>query len=322
MKTPVLFIVFNRPDLTEKVFQRLAAAKPEQLFLVSDGPREGKKEDEKSCAEVKRILEKITWDCEVHRNYSDKNLGCGIRVASGISWVFEHVDRAIILEDDCLPDPSFFPFCDELLEKYKDDSRVMTVSGRNLQGNRLGVQHSYYYSVYPGTWGWATWRRAWKMYDYHLQLWEGLKETDFPLRITGDEKTATYMRHHFERTYRSDPPKDIQESDYTYTWDYQWVFNCWVQHGLSIIPKKNLISNIGFGKKATHTKDENHEYAALPVSGMEFPLKHPPHKLIDRKADDLHFKMMSKKNNNIQKRTPGIFSRIKNKLTCILRDEN
>lgn len=320
MKTPVLLLIFNRPDLTKKVFNRIAEAKPEKLFLVADGPREGNKEDEKACAEVKKVVEKITWECEVYRNYSEKNLGCGIRVASGISWVFEHVDRAIILEDDCLPDPSFFPYCEELLERYKDDRRIMTISGRNLYKNYPGADYSYYFSMYPGTWGWATWRRAWENYDYHVSLWDQLRETDFPLGITKYEDMAKYLRHHFEKSYRGDPPEDIKTSDNTYTWDYQWVFNCWVQHGLSIIPESNLISNIGFGKNATHTKNKDHEFASLPVTQIEFPLKHPPHKLVNRQADDHHFKKISAKLNNIQKKRPNYILKVKNKLIHIMRD--
>lgn len=320
MNISVLLLVFNRPELTRKVFNRIAGAKPKKLFLVADGPREGNADDEKACAEVKKVVENITWDCEVHRNYSDINLGCGIRVASAISWVFDHVDQAIILEDDCLPDPTFFPYCEELLERYKNDSRVMTVSGRNLYENQTSTEYSYYYSMYPGTWGWATWRRAWEHYDYHVWLWENLKETDFPLGITRHENTAKYMRHHFERAYRNDPPENYRQWDNSYAWDYQWVFNCWVQHGLSVIPDRNLISNIGFGKNATHTKNEDHEYASLPVTPMEFPLKHPPHKLVNRTADDYHFKKMSAKLDNLKKKRPNYFLKVKNKLIHILRE--
>lgn len=320
MTTPVLLLVFNRPDLTEKVFNRIAEAKPEKLFLVADGPRKGNAEDEKACAEVKRIVENVTWECEVYRNYSEKNLGCGIRVASGISWVFENVDRAIILEDDCLPDPTFFPFCDELLERYKDDDRVMNISGKNLQPDHTYSNSSYYYSRYPVTWGWATWRRAWNYYDYHLTLWKQLKETDFPLQVTKYENTAEYLRHHFNNSFRINPPEDIYNSDYTYTWDYQWVFACWAQQGLSIVPDRNLVSNVGFGDNATHTKNENHEFAAMPVTGMEFPLVHPPHKIVNRKADDLHFKKMSSNLNNVRNKHPNYLLKVKNKIIHILRD--
>lgn len=315
MKTPVLLLVFNRPDLTEKVFNRIAEAKPEKLFLVSDGPREGNADDEKSNAEVKKVLENVTWDCEVHRNYSDKNLGCGIRVASGISWVFEHVDRAIILEDDCLPDPTFFRFCDELLERYKDDRRIMNISGKNLQYEHVNARDSYFFSRYPVTWGWATWRRAWNYYDYHLTLWNQLKETDFPLQVTKYENTAEYLRHHFNNAFRKDSPADIYSSDYIYTWDYQWVFACWAQKGFSIVPDRNLVSNVGFG-------DENHEFAAMPVSRMEFPLKHPNHKIVHSKADNLHFKKMSSSLNNIGKKKASLTLRTRNRLIRLLRDFN
>jgi len=325
MKTPVILIIFNRPELTKQVFNRIAGVKPEKLFLVADGPREGNNQDKIACRQVKKVVENISWDCEVYRNYSEENLGCGIRVASGISWVFEHVDRAIILEDDCLPDPSFFPFCEELLERYIDDNRIMTICGHNLHSDNNWTDDSYYYSKSPVTWGWATWRRAWNYYDYHIRMWEELRETEFPLGITGNENLSKYMRHHFENTFRSDPPQDFRSWDYTYTWDYQWVFNCWVQNGLSIIPDRNLISNIGFGKNATHTKDENHKYASLPVSEMEFPLKHPGHKLVNKKADSYHFQKTSakiknikkKKKKNIVKKIKKIFRKTRKKLKPI-----
>lgn len=319
MKTPVLLLVFNRPELTEKVFQRIADAKPEKLFLVADGPRVGNKEDEIASAKVKEVLRNINWDCKVYRNYSDTNLGCGIRVASGISWVFEHVDRAIILEDDCLPDPSFFRFCDETLEKYKNDKRIMNISGKNLHHEYVESPDSYFFSHYPVTWGWATWRRAWDYYDYHLSLWEQLKETDFPLQVTKYKKTADHLRHHFNNTYRNDQPKDIYSSDYTYTWDYQWVFTCMAQQGLSIVPENNLISNVGFGKNATHTTDKNHEFSSMPVKGMDFPLKHPGHKVVNSKADDLFFRKMSSNLNNVRKKKASSALRFRNKLVRILR---
>lgn len=320
MNASVLLLIFNRPELTEKIFNRIAKAKPEKLFLVADGPREDNAEDEKACAEVKRIVENVTWECEVYRNYSEKNLGCGIRVASGISWVFDHVDRAIILEDDCLPDSTFFPFCVELLEKYRDDKRIMTVSGRNLYENQISTEHSYYFSTYPGTWGWATWRRAWKYYDYHVRHWQKLKKSDFPLGITHYDNTAKYMRHHFEKAYRNDPPENYRLWGNSYTWDYQWVFTCWVQHGISVIPDRNLVSNIGFGEKATHTKNELHEFASLPVTPIEFPLKHPSHKLIHKKADDYHFKKISEKLTDLDKKRPNYFLKVKNKLIQKMRD--
>jgi hypothetical protein len=145
VKSPVAFIFFNRPDLTEKVFNRIRKAQPQELFLIADGPRINNSEDERKCFEARKIVDQIDWECEVCRNYSDQNLGCGVRPATGISWVFEHVDRAIILEDDCLPHPSFFNFCDELLERYKYDQRVMQISGTNLQYGNKWTDYSYYF---------------------------------------------------------------------------------------------------------------------------------------------------------------------------------
>jgi len=322
MNAPVILLIFNRPPLTERVFKKIAEVKPPKLFLVADGPREGNEEDAAQLAEGKRIVENVDWDCEAYYNYSDINLGCGIRVATGISWAFEHVDRAIILEDDCLPDPSFFQFCEELLERYKDDERIMNISGTNLQGGQNPTETSYYYSRYPFTWGWATWRRAWKYYDYHLALWEELRETRFPAGITGNEEAAKYLRHHFEMAFRKGPPEDYRSWDYTYTWDYQWAFACFVQQGLSVIPDRDLISNIGFGASATHTKNDNHQYASLPAKEMKFPLVHPQHKLVNREADYRQFRLVGNSLKDIKKKKKGYGVRVKNRIMKILRRLN
>lgn len=319
MKTPVLLVVFNRPDLTEKTFKRISDAKPEKLFLVADGPREGNDKDRVACDEVKRIVENVTWDCEVFHNYSDENLGSGIRVASGISWVFEHVDRAIILEDDCLPDPTFFPFCEELLERYKNDERVMNISGSNLQTEFDRTDDSYYYLNYPVTWGWATWRRAWNYFDYHVSMWDSLRDTDFPLEITKYQNVTKYLRNQLESFYEQNPPDNYRHWKSSYAWDYQWVFACWVQNGLSITPSQTLISNEGFRKDATHTKNANHEFASLPTSPMEFPLKHPSHKLVNSEANDYHFKTMDQQLSNVKKKKPNLFLKVRNKVAQTLR---
>ncbi|MDR8390239.1 hypothetical protein NC796_03740 [Aliifodinibius sp. S!AR15-10] len=309
MKSPVALILFNRPDFTRKVFHRIAESKPKKLFLIADGPREGNSDDIKKCEETRKVVENINWECDVYRNYSDTNLGCGIRPATGISWVFQHVDRAIILEDDCLPDLSFFKFCNEILEKYKDDNRVMQINGDNFQLGEKRTKYSYYFSKYTLTWGWATWRRAWEYYDYQIKLWEEFQDTDFPLGITQNEGASTYWRHQFNKAFQSESVS---------FWDYQWTFSFWVQNGLSISPNETLVSNIGFGENATHTKSKSNPYAYRPLGKMEFPLNHPPYMMANKEADDFIAHQVSKQlrfiNNNNHSLLKKAAKKVLNKL--------
>lgn len=173
---PIIFMIFNRPDTTKQAFETIRAAKPKKLLVVADGPRPGKPGEADKCAATRAIIEEVDWDCEVHRNFSDMNLGCRQRVASGITWAFSLVDKAIILEDDCLPSQSFFRYCAELLDRYEHDDRVMMVSGNNHLFGHTDVAESYYFSRYPHCWGWATWRRAWMKYDLNMSQWPELRD--------------------------------------------------------------------------------------------------------------------------------------------------
>jgi hypothetical protein len=278
MKSPVTLILFNRPDLTEKVFDRISHAKPSKLFLIADGPRKDNREDEGKCLKSRKVVENVSWDCEVYRNYSDENLGCGIRPATGISWVFEHVDSSIILEDDCLPHPSFFIFCDELLEKYKDDQRVMQVSGTNNQAGNKWTDYSYYFSKYNiCAGGWATWKRAWDKYDYNMKLWPAVKNDNWLEYYVGDKSGAKIYYNIFEKAYNT-----LSDGDF---WDYQWIFSFWINNGLSIHSSGNLLSNLGFRHDGTHTKYSKNKWANLPTENIIFPLKHPPYMFPNYSAD-------------------------------------
>jgi hypothetical protein len=200
MRTPVAFLIFNRPDTTKKVFDLIREAKPPKLLVVADGPRQDKVgEVEKSMA-TRAIIDLVDWDCEVIANYSDVNLGCKVRVSSGIDWVFHEVEEAIILEDDCLPDLSFFRYCDELLERYRYDTRIMFISGDNFQFGRRSNTNSYYFST-PPIWGWATWRRAWKYYDVDIKLWETIAASDWLEDILGDRTVVKLWQHKFQAVY-------------------------------------------------------------------------------------------------------------------------
>lgn len=274
LKTPVAFLIFNRPETTEKVFAEIAKAKPPILLVVADGPRTDRPEEINKCTRTRAIINQIDWECEVLTNYTDTNMGCKKRISSGLEWIFDTVEEAIILEDDCLPDPTFFRFCEELLNKYRNDERIAMISGDNFQFGRKRNEYSYYVSRYPHIWGWASWRRAWKNYDINMNTWPEIRDGKWLEDFLGDSKSAQYWSRLFERTYQG-------KID---TWDYQWTFACWMQNSLTILPNVNLISNIGFGSDAVHTKDKN-MFAEMETYPITFPLAHPPHALRDSRAD-------------------------------------
>jgi len=192
LKVPVLFLIFNRSDTTQLVFNEIRKAQPAQLFIAADGPRKDRPEDIENCRKVREIIRQVDWDCSVSTLFRDENLGCKRGVSSAIDWFFSHVDEGIILEDDCVPDPSFFPFCQELLERYRDDERIMVISGDNLQFGRRKSQYSYYFSRCFHLWGWATWKRAWDNYDIKMELWPKIKETGRLKDILHDPNAEKY----------------------------------------------------------------------------------------------------------------------------------
>jgi len=268
LKTPVAVIVFNRPEFAARVLKVVAQAKPRKLFVIADGPRPESPTDIENCAATRALFDELDWECEVNRNYSEVNLGCAKRPPSGISWVFDHVEEAIILEDDCVPDVTFFRFCEELLSRYRDDHRVMNVSGSIFRREPVQTPFSYCFSQLPFTWGWATWRRAWRYYDVHVSSWPQLRNTGWLAGIAEDEGAIRFWTDIFDQAH--------SWQGETCTWDYQWVFSCWLQRGLSILPRDNLVTNIGCGEQATHCFDSDDPGSNLPTSTMSFPLTHPP----------------------------------------------
>ena len=265
LKTPVAFLIFNRPDTTQRVFNEIAKAKPAKLLVVADGPRAKKHGEKELCHQTREILKQVDWDCEVLTNYSDTNLGCKYRVSSGLDWLFKQVPEAIILEDDCLPDPVFFRYCEEMLERYRNDERVGMITGDNFQNGTWRGDGSYYFSRYCNIWGWASWRRAWKDYDVEMSAWPHKRQEGWLQEIFENEKEAEYWDMIFEAVRK----------DKVITWDYQWLFTNLGKDRLTVVPNKNLISNIGFDMRATHTKKPS-AYANIPTSSLEFPLTHPP----------------------------------------------
>lgn len=268
LKTPVAFIIFKRPDTTEKVFAEIRQAQPSKLFVIADGPRNDRIGEAEKCEAARAIIDRVDWNCEVIKNYSEVNLGCAKRVYSGLNWVFDQVEEAIILEDDCIPHPTFFPFCEELLEKYRYDTRIGSISGQNVQFGRRRTNYSYYFSIFNHCWGWASWRRSWRNFDIYMKLWPEFQAEGFLKNILKQDKAVRYWRNNFESVYQNPVDK---------IWDYQWTFSCWMQNNLGILSNVNLISNIGFGSDSTHFNSRKiSPYINMPTEVMEFPLKHPP----------------------------------------------
>jgi hypothetical protein len=278
LTTPVVLIIYKRPETTARVLAEIAKAKPPKLLVIADGPRPGIPGEEEKITATRAVIDRVDWDCEVLKNYAETNLGLRIRPSSGLSWVFENVGEAIILEDDCLPHPTFFRFCEELLEKYRHDKRIMMISGDNFQFGKRRNSFSYYFSRFSHIWGWASWRRAWQYYDYNMHLWPEIRENNLLQNIIIGTNALDYWNNIFQSVY----DKKID------TWDFQWLFACWIQSGLCIIPNGNLVSNLGFGPSATHTKTGDH-LACLPSVQMNFPLRHPTFILQNVEADTYTF---------------------------------
>ena len=280
LSTPVAFLIFNRPELTKIVFDAIAGVKPRKLFVVADGPRFP--EEQQRCQQARAVINGVNWECEVETDYSDKNLGCGRRVASGIEWVFSNVEEAIFLEDDCLPAASFFPFCQVLLEKYRHDERIMTINGNSFQSGRTRTDYSYHFSKYNGCWGWASWRRAWKHYDYEMKTWPEFKQTRMLEMICESRTELKYWTMLFDSMY-----ENAGEID---TWDHQWKYACWTQNGLAIEPSVNLVANLGLGQTdASHTSRYNPLLAELSRNQELRDIKHPPFVVRHRAADSYIF---------------------------------
>jgi hypothetical protein len=276
MQTPVTFLVFNRPDLTAQVFARIRAARPPKLLIVCDGPRPNRPDDAVKVAAVRKVIDDgIDWPCQVFRNFAEQNLGCRNRIASGLTWAFEQVEESIILEDDCLPDPSFFTFAEAMLARFRDDPQVMHVSGNNLTAPHRRSPHAYWFSHHPWIWGWATWRRAWRQYDADMRTWD-------ERRAALDASFASEHERAFWVAAYDDARRDLTKAG---TWDFPWVYTCRSLGGLCVFPRENLIENLGFGGDSTHTSKEMNRLR-LPTRDLG-PIDHPAHRGVDRYADDL-----------------------------------
>jgi len=264
LTTPVLFLIFNRPDTTQKVFNAIRQAKPKQLFVAADGPRPDREGEKEKCQRARQIATSVDWDCEAKTLFRDKNLGCKIAVSSAIDWFFENVEEGIILEDDCLPEQSFFQFCEKMLVRYRNDTRIMMVSGTNYLFNKIKISESYFFSKYYAIWGWATWRRAWMKYDIKMNSWPEFRNNKQLTWIFNDKEIIEYYTNMFQAVYS----KRIN------TWDIQWVYSCIFNNGLSIVPGKNLIANIGV--TGTHTGSKPSIFINMPTGAINInSIKHP-----------------------------------------------
>jgi hypothetical protein len=277
---PVIFIIFNRPETTRQAFEAIRAAKPGQLLVIADGPPSDRPGEAEKCAATRAIIDGVDWECEVKTNFSEANMGCRLRVSSGITWAFGLVEKAIILEDDCVPSASFFHYCDELLDLYENDERVMMVSGDNHLFGQGEMANSYYFSRYPHVWGWATWRRAWAKYDLSMAHWPEIRDR----KLFDQYLPKRGERYHWNSAFQSVYEGHID------TWDYQWVYSIWANSGLSIAPSRNLVRNIGFHAEATHTQGDS-VYSSLEAAELGMPLTHPATVLADSDKDELEAKL-------------------------------
>jgi len=276
-QTPILFLVFNRPDTTQVVFNQIKKLRPKYLFVAADGAREWVAGEKVKCDKTREIIKEVNWHCEVKTLFRDKNLGCGVAVSSAISWFFEQVAEGIILEDDCFPDVSFFPFCQELLSKYRNTDQVKLIGGNNFQDGKRRGSGSYYFSHYPEIWGWASWRRAWDNYDFNMTGLDESFASGYMNEIFESSKERNYWNEKFLQA----------KNGKTNTWDYQLMYSILKNKGVAISPQVNLVANIGIDNNPTHLslRDSKKD---LKINTLSFPLLHPP-LVVDKTADHYTF---------------------------------
>lgn len=277
LNTAVIFLIFNRPAQTTQVFEQIRRARPPKLLVVADGPRHDRPDEAERCAAARRAAQQVDWPCELLTRFSETNLGCRKSVSSGLDWAFEQVDQAIILEDDCLPDATFFRFCEELLGRYREEPRVAQICGSNYQRGQRRTAFSYYFSRHAHIWGWATWRRSWTQRDLGMSAWPELRRRGWLRDYVGDGKAAFYWTKLFDDSYS-------RSADSLNSWAIPWTFSCWQRRAVSIIPETNLVANIGYSEAGTHTAEDGTANRSS-VSPMEFPLRHPPELVVNAAAD-------------------------------------
>lgn len=278
---PVLFLIFNRPDTTAQVFERIRQIKPARLYVAADAAREGRPDEAQRCAEARAIIDGIDWECELKTLFRERNLGCKIAVSEALTWFFEQEEYGVILEDDCLPDLSFFPFCEELLIRYKDDDRIGHIGGNCFFSGIVTDGLSYDFCSISHIWGWASWRRVWKNYDVNFSYWEEVR--------TDKNKQKSLFRNLQDEIYFSSCISDtLKSGGRINTWDVQYLFMLRIQNQLSIYPKVNLVTNIGLhSDNATHTTSRKIMKLYVLSESIQFPLNHPRHILPNHRIDKI-----------------------------------
>lgn len=282
---PVTMIIFNRYENAVQVLNEVRKVKPPKLLIIADGPRVDRPEEAALCKKARSIVQEIDWECEIITEFAATNMGCGERIGSGLTWLFTQVEESIILEDDCLPDLSFFYYCEELLKKYRNDERIMMISGNNHifpKQKTLGVieNDSYYFTRHVHIWGWATWARAWKPFDLSMKKWPAYRKAGYLSAFL--YKKAYY--YYWEAMFDFYLKKRIS------AWSGAWTFAVWSESGLSIAPKVNLTKNTGVSADATHTTRED-RYTRLNSQKLDFPLQHPEYVIENRILDNREMKI-------------------------------
>lgn len=309
MKSPVLFIIFIREDTTRKVFEKIREAKPPRLYIAADGPRPGRPDDIEKCKATRSIVNDIDWECEVKTLFRDENLGCGKGVSSAITWFFDNEPEGIIIEDDILPNMEFFKFCDEMLEKYRDDERIQLVAGFNSFFDGYESPYSYYMSKFTAIWGWATWRRVWQTYELDTKK---LPKNIFLSKLKNNYSLPVYR--HYKTVFEKMEKYKVD------TWDYQFFFNLVLNDRYSVIPFVPLTENIGFGTSdAAHLTDSSNSYILRLINHRShyiYPLKCPDSIYENKDADELYASFAGWKQNNIFLR---VVNRIRRELNKVFK---
>ena len=266
---PVLFLIFNRPEFTFQSFKKIKELRPSKLYIAADGPRKNKSGEKEKCDLARSIVKDIDWPCDIKTLFRDNNLGCKLAVSSAIDWLFTFEEDGIILEDDCAADATFFQFCEKMLERYKTEDRIMMICGSNyLYGSEKyplpEFENSYFFSDYYPIWGWATWKRAWNFYNVDISSWESKRKRGDLYWLFPIKRLANHYKGMF----------DIVQYEGFNTWDIQWWYACIFNNGLSIVPKYNLIQNIG--SEGVHTATQGQSFLNMPVIPLDCEtLKHP-----------------------------------------------
>jgi len=271
MTPAVLLVVYRRPEETARVFDAIAAARPQRLFVAADGPRNGV--EAHACAASRAAATRVTWPCDVVTDFSERNVGCRTRMMSALSWFFSQVDEGVVLEDDCVPSPDFFRFCAAMLDRYRDDERIVHVSGETYQRARR-TPYSYAFSKYPLTWGWASWRRTWRLFDPDMRTWPSFRASSDAAALWDTPDEAVYLTQAFQQ---------MHDGAISTTWDYAWWYACMTQ-GLSIRPAANLVMNVGGGAGATHTGGDI-GFLCRSFEPLDDPIRHPPWVVRDKAGD-------------------------------------